>query len=253
MKANRLFVIGILLLGALLSACAGAAVAQELTPTPVEGESQPAPAEPVTRTITVSGRGTAVMTPDIAYVNIGVRTENADAAEAVAENNTRSQAVIDALLGLGIAEQDIRTTNFSIFPQQDFDPEGQPREVRYIVDNTVYVTVRDLETIGEVLNTAVEAGANSIYGIQFDVADKTEALSAARQQAVTDARTIAEELAEAAGVELGTVQTINQTVGTAPPPVYFDRAVAESAAASVPISAGEMQISVEVSVVYAIQ
>ena len=252
MKKHGLTFVLILLVSALLSACAGAAVAQELTPTPIEEPNQvTAPAE-VTRTITVNGSGTAVMTPDIAYINIGVRTENADAAEAVSENNTLSQAVIDALLGIGIAERDIRTTNFSIFPQQNTTPEGQLQELRYVVDNTVYVTVRDLDVIGEALNTAVEAGANSIYGIQFDVADKTAALSAARAEAVNNARTIAEELAQAAGVELGAVQTINQNFSPGPSPVMFERAMAD-AAASVPISAGDMQLSVEVNVVFAIQ
>jgi uncharacterized protein YggE len=77
------------------------------------------------------------------------------------------------------------------------------------VDNTVFVTLRDLESLGDVLDAVIEAGANSINGIQFDVADRTEALSEARKAAVADARAQAEELAAAAGLELGAIQNIS--------------------------------------------
>jgi uncharacterized protein YggE len=208
------------------------------------------------RTISVGGSGIAYLTPDIAYVNIGVHTENKDAARAVSENNSLSSMVGDAIKELGVDEKDIQTTNFSIYPRQDYDPNGKPTgEITYIVDNTVFVTVRDLDLIGDLLNAAVVAGANSINGISFDVEDKTAALSAARTSAMDNARVVAEELAQSAGVTLGDVQSITTFQSNAPAPVYLDgRGGAEAMMAdSVPISPGQMSITVQVNVVYQIQ
>jgi uncharacterized protein YggE len=198
------------------------------------------------------------MTPDIAYINIGVHTENKNATEAVATNTSQSEKVIEALKKLGVEEKDIQTNNFNIYPQQQYDSQGKPTgEITYIVDNTVHVTVRNLDTIGKLLDAAVKAGANTISGIQFDVADKSEALSEARQSAVISARAKAEELAEAAGVTLGEVQTINEYSGgyPAPMPKYDSRgagAVA-MAEADVPVSPGQMSITVEVNIVFEIR
>jgi uncharacterized protein len=113
------------------------------------------------------------------------------------------------------------------------------------------VTVRDINRVGSVLDSAVEAGANTINGIQFDVLDRTAATSEARRAAVANARAVAEEVAAAAGVQLGEVQTINVHGGGYSVPVY-GRA-AQDAAESIPVSPGEMTISVEVSIVYAIR
>jgi uncharacterized protein len=235
----------IILLSSLASGCAGVASAQTTSEE----------AKPVTRTISVSGSGKAVMEPDIAYVNIGVHTENKSASAAVGANNTQTQAVIDTLKKFGIAEKDIQTTNFSISPQQQYDSAGKPTgEIVYVVDNTVYVTVRDLEKIGDLLDAVVKSGANSISGIQFDVEDKTAALSAARKAAVQDAQAIAEEMAAAAGVSLGEVQTMSIYGGSTPQPMYDYRSgVQVMEAASVPISPGQLILTVEVSVVYEIR
>lgn len=211
----------------------------------------------VTRSLSVNGTGRVTLTPDIAYVTIGVQTEASDAADAVSENSTKTEAVVDALGSAGVEAKDIKTTNFSIYPQQKFDSQGQPTgEVTYIVNNSVFVTVRDLDSIGELLNSVVEAGANNIQGVQFDVEDKTEAYAEAQTMAVSNAQAQAENLAEAADVVLGEVITIN-TFGAAVPLPKYDGfggggfAVAEAAA--VPISAGEMMVNVEVSMVFAIE
>jgi uncharacterized protein YggE len=198
----------------------------------------------------VTGSGQALLTPDIAYVTIGVHTEDKNASEAVDANNTQAQAVSTALREFGIAARDIRTTNFSIYPQQQFDDRGQVEGITYVVDNSVYVTVRDLTKVGDLLDTAVQAGANSISGIQFDVADKANALTDAREAAVTNAQEIAEELADAANVTLGPVQSIT-LYGSTPMPMFDARAaVLESA---VPISPGQLNITVEVQMVFQIQ
>lgn len=242
MRNKISFLIGLFLLASLLSACAAA---------PVASAQQTDPETQNPRTLTVTGSGQALLTPDIAYVTIGVHTEDKNAAEAVAANNTQAQAVTEALREFGIAARDIRTTNFSIYPQQQFDDKGQVQGITYVVDNSVYVTVRDLTKIGDLLDTAVQAGANSIYGIQFDVADKTNALANARKSAVANAQEIANELATAANVTLGPVQSIN-IYGSTPAPVFEARAAAMDAA-SVPVSLGQLNITVEVQMIFQIQ
>jgi uncharacterized protein YggE len=241
---NKTFLIAsLMLITLLLTACGSTALAQT---------SQEETTPPL-RTINVTGSGKTYLTPDIAYISIGVHTENKDATEAVASNNSQSQEVADALKGFDIAPKDIQTTNFSIYPRQDFDTAGKPIGTTFVVDNTVYVTLRDIDQVGEVLDAAVQAGANSISGVQFDVADRTEALSLARQAAVADAQVQAEELADATGVTLGPVQTIN-SYSSYPVPIEAKSAgIMMDAAASVPISPGQMILTVDVNVVYQIQ
>jgi len=250
MKTKLILMTSILVLAALLAGCAGSAFAQTVAPTVEPGETKE-----VTRLLTVNGNGKVYLTPDMVYVTIGVHSEGENAVKTVAENNAATQDVIDTLKGMKIDEKDIQTTNFSITPQKEYDPAGKPTgKVLYIVDNSVFVTVRDLNKIGEVLDATIKSGANSINGIQFDVADKSQALSAARQAAVKDAYAKAQELAGAAGVELGAVQTINEYTSGGPMPMY-DRAAAPMAAeaGSVPVQAGQMLLTIEVSIVYEIK
>jgi uncharacterized protein YggE len=241
MNRNKTIVLSMLLtFVVLLSACAPSAT--------------PAAPATTTRTLSVSGSAQASLNPDIAYINIGVHSENADAKEAVASNNATTQAVANALKAAGVEEKDIHTVNFSIYPQDEYSPEGQKIGTKYMVDNTVYVTLRDLAKIGDVLGEAVNAGANSINGIQFDIADKTPYLSEARTAAVDNAYLQAQELAKAAGVELGSVQSISYYNSYAvPAPLDMKGLGMGGAAMSVPVSAGQLTITVEVNVVYEIK
>jgi len=237
---SKLFVfVPILVLALALSACAGAA-----------------PAQP--RTLNVSGNGTVYLTPDIAYITIGVHTEDPNLATGVGNNNKQAQALVDALKKAGIAAKDIQTSNFSVYNNnsQSFDKTtGQPiTGGNYAVDNTVNVTVRDLSHLGNVLNTAVGAGANAINSISFDVADKTVAMEQARQKAMANASSLATELAKTAGVSLGEIQAISYSDNS--PLSYYGMGGGGASAApnaSVPIQPGQTQISVTVSVTYALK
>jgi len=254
-----LVVISVLLIG-ILAACTpgfaslGAPVglaAQQPTAT------QQQQTTPASRTINVAGNGKVMLDPDIAYINIGVHTENEEAGQALEENNTQVQKVIDALKAAGVADRDLQTSNFNIYPSQQYGPNGEVLETKYVVDNTVYVTVRNLNNLGTLLETVVSSGANSINGIQFDVADKTKALSDARKQALDNARTLAEETATAAGVDLGEIQSINIYTNTGPIPLYdsFGRGGGLGApeASQVPIVSGQISVTADVNVVYAIE
>ena len=201
--------------------------------------------------------GTVTLTPDIAYVNIGVHTEMPTASEAVAANNVNTQQVVDALKKAGVDAKDVRTANFSIYPNTQYDPQtNQKLGTTYVVDNTVYVTVHKLDQLGDLLDASVKAGANNVNSIQFDVEDKSPAIKQARDQAVKDARTQADGLATAAGVSLGDLQSINFN-NSVPTPVVesFGKGGGGLAAAdvAVPINPGTMTLSVSVNMSYAIK
>jgi uncharacterized protein YggE len=203
----------------------------------------------------VTGVGTIDLTPDIAYINLGVHTEKPSASEAVTENNSQTQNVIEALKKHGVDTKDIRTTNFSIWPSQNYAPDGTPLEMKYVVDNTVYVTVRDLSKLGDLLDSVVSAGVNTVNSIQFDVADKTEAAKQARDAAVKNAKDQASELASAAGVKLGDITNISFYDATPSPVVsgYGKGGGGASADIAVPIQPGQMTLTVSVSITFEIK
>jgi uncharacterized protein YggE len=238
MQKKYVILIGLLLTLVSLSAC-GVPSTTQATPPPL-------------RTLNVSGSGKVFIAPDIAYISIGVHTEGENATDAVAKNSEQAKEISDAIKGMGIDLKDIQTTNFNISPQQKYDDKGQLIGIIYMVDNSVYVTIRDLTKIGALLDVVTKAGANNVYGIQFDLADKTSAISEARKLAVENARTQAQELAQAAGVMLGAVQTIN-TYNSYPVADYVGKGGGAMAASDVPISPGQLSLTVEVNMVYEIK
>jgi hypothetical protein len=210
---------------------------------------------PGTRTLTVTGTGKAALTPDMAYVTIGVQTENASISEAMATNKTQTQKVIDVIKAQGVDAKDIQTTNFNVYPMQKTGPNGETTGTTYQVSNSVYVTVRDLNKLGGLLDAVVQNGANTISGIQFDVSDKTTALSSARKDAVKNASDLATELAGAAGVKLGQIVSITVSSNSSPIPMYsaYGMGGGMAASADVPVSAGQMILSEDVTIVYELQ
>ncbi len=210
---------------------------------------------PPQRTLVVTGTGMVDMTPNIAYINIGVHTEKPTAADAVAENNTQTQQVINAIKAAGVDVKDIQTSNFSIYPNNQYNPQtNQKTGTTYVVDNTVNVTVRKLDQLGGMLDAAVNSGANSVNSIQFDVQDKSQYLQQARAQAVKDAQTQAQQLAGDSGVTLGAIQTLS-FANNIPMPVMetFGKGGGPAAAASVPIQSGQMTLTVTVNITYEIK
>lgn len=242
MKRTFLILTAVILAAIALSACGPATIV-----------ANPVPPQ---RLLNVTGSGMVNMTPDIAYINIGVHTEKPTAADAVAENNTQTQQVVDAIKAAGVDAKDIQTTNYSIYPNTQFDPQtNQKLSTTYVVDNTVNVTVHKLDQLGDLLDATVKAGANSVNSIQFDVADKSAALKQARDEAVKDAQTQAKEVSDTAGITLGAVQAIS-FYDNVPVPVmnaYGKGGGAGVVAASVPIQTGQMTLTVTVNMSYEIK
>jgi uncharacterized protein len=240
MKKTILIIITVVLAAGLLTACGA------FGSNPTGSANQPPQ-----RTLNVTGSGKVNLTPDIVYINIGVHTEGADVAEALASNTAQAQKVTDALKQYNVEAKDIQTTAFNVYPQQQYGPQGEMLDIKYMVDNSVYVTVRDLTNLGAILDTVVKSGANNINGIQFDVANRDAAISEARKAAVADARAQAEELVAAAGAKLGEVQFINVSSYTQPiGPTSLKGDGGLAASSNVPVSAGQIQISVDVNVTY---
>jgi len=232
-----LLIVSIIVIG-LLAACSPSAA-----PASVKNE----------RSMTVSGTGRVTVVPDIASINIGVRSEAEAVTDALDSNTAQANAISEALQELGVAEEDIQTSNFNVYPSDRYDPMTGQVEGRYfVVENTVNVVVRDLSSLGEVLTAVVEAGANNIYGINFDVEDREAAIAEARQLAIEDAKSKAESIAEEAGVELGEILNIGVYSGSTPT-IYYDAKGGAYSEAAVPIAAGTLSITMEASLTYSIQ
>ncbi|KQN70000.1 SIMPL domain-containing protein [Devosia sp. Leaf64] len=206
-------------------------------------------------TITIEGRGEVRAAPDMALINSGVTTQ-AETARAALDANTAAMAeLISTLKEAGIEPRDIQTSGFSVNPnyvysetRDDMGYTLPPKINGYQVSNTVTVAVRDLKELGNILDKAVNVGANTINGVNFSVADPTELYNEARKQAFADAREKAELYATAADATLGELEAISESQNINSPlpmPMY---ARADVAQAAVPVEAGEMTFEIGVNV-----
>lgn len=201
------------------------------------------------RTISVTGEGTITAKPDSVQAEIGVTSLRNTLKEAIAENNEKMAAVIAALKDLGIADKDIQTVRFNV----ELERANYNGPITgYRVSNQLHVTIRGLNRAGEILDRAIEAGANDVSGIHFATSNVEELEKQARLAAITDAMSKAREMVEAAGAKLGSVLTI--TTASYNPPVYERSLFMASAdVRSVPIEPGESQLRVSVQVVFGIE
>ncbi|MBI5033106.1 MAG: SIMPL domain-containing protein [Chloroflexi bacterium] len=204
--------------------------------------------------ISVLGTGKVHVKPNIATTNIGVETVATTLAEATSQSNTKTQAIIDKVKSMGVAERDIQTSAYGVSPITNQPKQGEsPKITGYRVSNQLRVTIRKIDDVGKILDAVVAAGANNIYGISFGVDDPTTFQQQARAAAIKDAQDKAGQLAKAAGITLGKVISINEG-STAPIPLMRDSiGAATLAAPDVPIATGEMDISITVEMRFAVQ
>ena len=199
------------------------------------------------RSITVVGEGKVSVTPDTAQATIGVETIADTVREGTSESTKTMETVIKALKKAGVADKDIQTSGYSIWSDRSSDTQ-----VTYHITNQVTVTIRDLDTVGKVLDAAIEAGANNMYGVNYAVEDPNEYAAEAREAAVANALAKAGELAELNGVEVGQVVSISEIVGGVG---YYPRGAMMDGlgGGGGPFEPGEMEVSVQLEIVYAIQ
>lgn len=204
--------------------------------------------------LAVYGEGKVSIKPDIAYINIGVETLDADAKKAQDTNRDTMNKVLTKLKSMGIEEKDIKTINYRV--DQDIDySNGKRKLLGYRVYNIARVTVRDMEKVGEILNAAYNEGANNIDGISFDVADRSEVYRQALEKAIDDAKSKAEVMAKQAGVKIGKPVGIYE--GYQQDIIYRSYGGMKQAmdmdmeySSAVPMETGELDIKANVTVEY---
>lgn len=230
-------------LSKLILAAALAVPAAAIAQAPV----QPAPSTDGTL-LSVSATGEARRVPDVATVSAGVVTQAADANAALRANAEQMNRLMEAVRKAGIAERDIQTSDLGVSPQYH-RADGQAREITgYEARNTVNLTVRDIAGLGGVIDALVAAGANQVYGPNFQIGEPDEARDEARRAALDAARARAELYAEALGLRVRRIVSISEGGGFVPRPMMAMRAM--DAMESSPVSPGESTLSVNLDVVF---
>jgi len=224
-------------------ACAGILTASGISPATVM-------AADTSGKITVSGNGAVKAKPDIAYISIGYTNQNNDPKAAQAQNSAQMDRIITAIKSLGIADKDIQTSQFSIYPQTDYNNGN--KITGFTVINMVRVTVRKMDQAGDVVDQAISAGANAGGDIQFNIADPSPYYEQAMDLAIQNAASKAAAIAKSIDVSIGKPSEITELSGSYTPAVYGNvNAVAmDSAGVGMPVQSGDLTVSADIQVVY---
>lgn len=199
-------------------------------------------------TVTAGGSGKAVATPDMAEMYFGSTVMAADAKTALSQANEVAEAVTKAVKGAGVAAEDIQTANVSVWPEQNY--EGDRAVITgYRASIQVRAKVRDIDTIGDVIGAASEAGANEIGGPSFMLDDDSDKRNEAIELAIDDARKRAGVMAKAAGKSLGEIISVSEA-GMSTPIYYAAAERSADGAGSVGIEPGQLDITASVTVVF---
>jgi uncharacterized protein YggE len=206
------------------------------------GESRPS--------ISVSGNGKVFYVPDLGYIHVGVSSEGWTAAEAWQKNEAIVKKIFEALKEMGLAEKDFKTNNLNVQPRYLHKQNEEPKFLGYTVSYDLVVTVRKLEQMGKLLDRMVDAGANRNLNVSFGCSKMDELLDQARQKAVAEARKNANLYVTGAGAHLGDVLEISDAPFQ--PQGRFYPVAMKEGGGSLPIAAGEQELSVNVTIRWAI-
>lgn len=208
------------------------------------------------RTITVSGSATISLMADMATLEIGVETTSQDVAQAQSQNAYEMNNVIAALKNAGVSEDDLITSNFNVWSGYEYATSSLGVETRtpvYTVSNMLSVTVRDLTAIGDLIDVAVKAGANQMYGLTFSSTENNAAYQQALTRAVEDAAQKAQVLCDAAKVTLGDLIHIDAQENGYNYGIRNVYSAKETAADGAAIVTGDVQVSATVTLTYGIR
>ena len=199
--------------------------------------------------LNLSAYGEVRVAPDMATITFGVTTEGTTAQAALADNARRMQEVLAALSGAGIADRDIQTSGLNLSAQYDYVENQPPRLRGYQASNQVTVIINDLTKVGTTADVVVSAGVNQINGIAFGLKDPKAAEDQARVLAVRALQDKARLYAQALGVELGAIRSLNEGGGyTSQPPMPMYAARLQMAdSASTPVAAGELTVRIDIT------
>ena len=214
--------------------------------------------EPPPRTLTVMGFGEVKAAPDLALIELAVETTAENAGKATSDNARRTTAVIDALKKKIGAKDKVTTTGYSLQPQYANRRPGSdapPEITGYVASNRVRVESRDLTKVGDLIDTAIAAGANRTDVLSFMLENRAPSLREALRKAGAEAKAQAESIAEALGVKLGEVLNASTAGVPMPQPIYKERMVMAMAAdqVSTPVEPGEVDVNATLSVSYRIE
>jgi uncharacterized protein len=207
-------------------------------------------------TLSVSAEGRVERAPDVADLSAGVVTQAATASEAMRANAQRMSSMVAALKRAGVAERDIQTSGINLNPQYMYRENQPPRLTGYQAVNTVSVRVRDIADMGRTIDALVAQGANQINGPTFRLDKPDQALDLARVEAMRKARQRAELYADAAGLKVKRIMSITEGHSMTPPPYPVPVMRAEAAMmkdASTPVEPGQVEMTVNVSVVFELE
>ncbi|MBI2886625.1 MAG: SIMPL domain-containing protein [Chloroflexi bacterium] len=229
------------------------------TSAPPKALSGEAAVDGPSKTMTVAGHGQITLTPDIARSSFGVETTGRSAQETLDANAALMNQVIGRLKGLGVEEKDIRTTGIGLFPirpprptpPRDGEPTPLPAIQGYRATNNVQVTLRDLGQVGNVIDAAVQAGANMVSGVSFGLEDVSAAQRSALAAAAANARSKADTLAGSLGLAITGIQSVSEGGFGGPAPLPFARGGPASEAT--PVEPGQLTVSANVTVSFTIQ
>jgi len=201
--------------------------------------------------LTVTGTGQVVASPDMARLSLGVLAQARTAAQAVRDMSADMEKVMASLTAAGVAQEDIQTSGLRVDVQQSYDEATQSSRITgYIAATDVSIQVLDLSKLGQTLDAVVQEGANQMNGLRFDLQDREPALNDARRAAVADALAKAALYAQAAGMALGPVQSLTEGVASSGTPQPMMRMAMDSTE-NVPVAAGQITISADVTVTWA--
>ncbi len=203
--------------------------------------------DPTAYTITTQATGHTTATPDEVSVTVGVQTSSASARAALSANNSKAAALLSTLKRSGVAPKDVQTAGLSVDPT--YAKDGA-QITGYSVSNTVQVTFRDLKNAGKIIDAAASSVGNAIriQAIAFSISDDATAIAHARANAVKQAQDQARQIAAASGAKLGRIRTIVESPQQLNQPTFA--AAASALRASVPIQAGQLEMSVDVQITY---
>jgi uncharacterized protein len=202
--------------------------------------------------VTVSGQGKVVYVPDVGYVTVSVSSKGKTAQEAWDRNNEAVKKLFDALKAHGIDPKDVQTVGLNVVPEYVRAEDRDPVLVGYVAGYDLKITVRKLDDLGAVLDDLVKNGANRHVSIAFGCADVEKLLDEARAKAIADARRKADLYATGAGAKLGRVIDISEVQMYHPQAVRFELDNAKAAAEGLRIAQGQQELSVNITVVYAL-
>lgn len=204
------------------------------------------------RIITTSGQGSVETVPDMATIRLGVTHEDVDASAAIAATSEGVDAILRRLSDAGIAPRDMQTNNISLQPvwsNRGSNKSNPPEITGFVASNSLTVRVREIEALGGILDLVVSDGANTFNGLSFGLQEPKPAQDAARSEAVRDAIDRAQQLADAAGVTLGPIQSISEQ-GRIGRPQMMEMAASRQMDA--PVAAGELTVTAQVGIVFSI-